>query len=280
MHVRQAYLAQLSALYDEEEAKSLFQIAAEELLQLSRISLTMSLQQTWPAEALTPLWNCLERLKQGEPIQHIFGRAPFFGYTFRVDEHTLIPRPETEELVDLILHENQQQPRLHLIDIGTGSGCIAISLQKNLPNSTVTAVDVSKEALSVARANAETLEAAVEFRCLDILEWELAFGEEQFDIVVSNPPYITQSEKQAMHTNVLQHEPHTALFVPEEAPLLFYDYIADFALHHLSANGKLYFEINQYLANETKDLIQKKGFKDVKIINDINGVARMLSARK
>lgn len=277
--LRNEFLTDLSNIYDQEEIRNLFQIAAEQLLNISRMQLSLQLQQQLSPELSLAFENILQQLKTGRPIQHIIGHAPFYGLDFIVSEDTLIPRPETEELVDLIIQENLKKENLKIIDIGTGTGCIAISLQKHLTSAKVTAVDISAEALSIAKQNASKNQCSIDFRCLDILEWNLTFDEnEYFDIIVSNPPYITQDEKNAMHQNVLQFEPHTALFVEDAAPLLFYDYISSFALSQLNKDGILYFEINQYLANETQDLLIKKGFSNVEIIHDINGAARIIRA--
>ncbi|MGN0021654.1 MAG: peptide chain release factor N(5)-glutamine methyltransferase [Sphingobacterium hotanense] len=278
LKIRQEFVEKLGEIYDPEEAKTLSQIAVEAVTGWNRMQQNIQLQTALDQEVLNALYDILQTLQAGKPIQHILGHAPFYNMDFKVNQHTLIPRPETEELVEMILADHEGQKNLKVVDIGTGTGCIAISLQKHLSNATTTALDVSSEALEIARENAQRLGATIDFRCLDILEWELTFGEGKFDIIVSNPPYITQSEMRDMHQNVLQHEPHTALFVPEEAPLLFYDYIADFALSHLAPDGTLYFEINQYLAEETKALMLKKGFSTAEIYNDINNVPRMLKA--
>src|SRR5690606_9952074 len=278
LKIRQEFVEKLGEIYDPEEAKTLSQIAVEAVTGWNRMQQNIQLQTALDQEVLNALYDILQTLQAGKPIQHILGHAPFYNMDFKVDQHTLIPRPETEELVEMILSGHSGQKNLKVVDIGTGTGCIAISLQKHLSNATTTALDVSSEALEIARENARRLDVTIDFRCLDILEWELTFGEGQFDIIVSNPPYITQSEMRDMHQNVLQHEPHTALFVPEEAPLLFYDYIADFALSHLAPDGTLYFEINQYLAEETKALMLKKGFSTAEIYSDINNVPRMLKA--
>ncbi|WP_149526495.1 peptide chain release factor N(5)-glutamine methyltransferase [Sphingobacterium hotanense] len=278
LKIRQEFVEKLGEIYDPEEAKTLSQIAVEAVTGWNRMQQNIQLQTALDKEVLNALYDILQTLQAGKPIQHIFGHAPFYNMDFKVNQHTLIPRPETEELVEMILADHEGQKNLKVVDIGTGTGCIAISLQKHLSNATTTALDVSSKALEIARENAQRLEAKIDFRCLDILEWELSFGEGKFDIIVSNPPYITQSEMRDMHQNVLQHEPHTALFVPEEAPLLFYDYIADFALSHLAPDGTLYFEINQYLAEETKALMLKKGFSTAEIYSDINNVPRMLKA--
>ncbi|SEG13919.1 peptide chain release factor N(5)-glutamine methyltransferase [Sphingobacterium lactis] len=280
LSIRQQFETSLSPIYDREEITNLFHITCEHILNLKRMQLTLRMQEALTGEELQQFNLILEQLISGKPIQHILGKAPFYGMEFFVTEDTLIPRPETEELVDLIIKDTQDKSGLRLIDIGTGSGCIAISLAKHLQDARVEAVDISAAAIHVAQENARQHQVNIDFKCLDILEWELTFDDQQrFDIIVSNPPYITQEEKGAMHRNVLQFEPHTALFVEDAAPLLFYDYIASFAEQHLEKDGVLYFEINQYLAEETKDLLLKKGFADVQILNDINAVPRMIKAK-
>ncbi len=277
--IKQLFLADLSSIYDQDEIHSLFQISAEHLLGLSRIQLSLRLQNPLTESQRQDFFDILTQLKSGKPIQHIIGTAPFYGMEFFVTEDTLIPRPETEELVDLIFSEHNNSKSSVIIDIGTGTGCIAISLKKRLSNSEVSAVDISADAIAIARKNATKNQTAINFRCLDILEWEFAFDHEQYDIIVSNPPYISQGEKKEMHHNVLHFEPSIALFVEESAPLLFYDYIASFALRHLKKTGTLYFEINQYFSEETKDLLIKKGFPKVEIIKDIYTAPRMIRAR-
>ncbi|MGX1641196.1 peptide chain release factor N(5)-glutamine methyltransferase [Sphingobacterium sp. NPDC055431] len=277
--LRQKFVSDLSSIYDQDEALSLFQIAAEHLLGYSRIQLSMKLQEKLSEDQETNFNLLLQQLQTGRPIQQIIGKAPFYGMEFIVSEDTLIPRPETEELVQLIISENKRKSDLDIIDIGTGTGCIAISLKKGLEKSHVCAVDISPEAIAIAKENAQQNGCPVDFRCLDILEWNLVFDQEHYDIIVSNPPYITHDEKRDMHRNVLNFEPHTALFVEDSAPLLFYDHIASFALKHLKKEGTLYFEINQYLSEETKELLIKKGFAKVDILHDINSVPRMIRAR-
>ncbi len=280
LSIRQQFETSLSPIYDREEITNLFHITCEHILNLKRMQFTLRMQEALTGEELQQFNLILEQLISGKPIQHILGKAPFYGMDFFVTEDTLIPRPETEELVDLIIKDTQDKSGLRLIDIGTGSGCIAISLAKHLQDARVEAVDISAAAIHVAQENARQHQVNIDFKCLDILEWELTFDDQQrFDIIVSNPPYITQEEKGAMHRNVLQFEPHTALFVEDAAPLLFYDYIASFAEQHLEKDGALYFEINQYLAEETKDLLLKKGFADVQVLNDINAVPRMIKAK-
>ena len=222
------------------------------------------------------------RLQNNEPIQHILGYTTFYGRQFRCDRRALIPRPETEELVDWIVNDwsiaNGQLSTVKIIDIGTGTGCIALSLAKELKGTEVTAVDISTEALSLACENAEILEAKdVRFVECDILG-ECNIIEGAYDVIVSNPPYVRECEKVDMEANVLNYDPHTALFVTDEDPLVFYRAIAEFALTHLTPKGALYFEINQYLGQETCDLLISLGYKNVTLREDINGNARMVKA--
>ena len=226
--------------------------------------------------------NAIERLQNNEPLQHILGYTTFYGRQFRCDRRALIPRPETEELVDWIVNDwsiaNGQLSTVKIIDIGTGTGCIALSLAKELEGAKVTAVDISTEALSLARENAEILEARdVRFVECDALgDCEKIKG--CYDVIVSNPPYVRECEKVDMEANVLDYDPHTALFVSDDDPLVFYRAIAEFALGNLAPNGALYFEINQYLGRETCDLLIGLGYKNVELREDINGNARMIKA--
>jgi release factor glutamine methyltransferase len=270
----------LAPVYDADEIKTLFLMVIEDIAGVS--SGKYLIEKSNPADNYTAqIYSILQDLMNGKPLQHILGKADFYGLKFEVNESTLIPRPETEELVHLILQDHIKQAKLKVIDIGTGTGCIPITLQKHLNKSNVWAVDISAEAIEVAKRNNSRLHQNVQFILADILEWEFMFAETQgFDIIVSNPPYITPLEKQHMHANVLNNEPHSALFVEESAPLIFYDYIADFALYHLQPDGTLYFEINQYLSQETADLLHKKGFETVEIFKDINGADRMIRAKR
>ncbi len=280
--IQQQFLQELGSLYEQDEIKSIFQIVLLDRLGISKAKFLLEKDMVLDPQQALSLLDILMVLKSAKPVQHILGKAPFYGMELLVTEDTLIPRPETEELVDLIIKEfnDGENQHLQIIDIGTGSGCIAIALQKNLSHAQTMAVDLSPEAIAVAKENAMKNGVDINFRCLDILEWDVVFQEEQFDIIVSNPPYITQDEKREMHANVLQFEPHSALFVEDDAPLLFYDHISSFARKHLNADGVLYFEINQYLAKETQEMIFKKGFSEVWVINDLNGVPRMIKAKK
>jgi release factor glutamine methyltransferase len=225
----------------------------------------------------------LNDLSAGKPIQYILGTAEFYRMKLKVNPNVLIPRPETEELVEWILTSVADSSKnLNILDVGTGSGCIAIALKKYLPKSTVAAVDISAAALQTAKENAQNNEVEVNFITADILahaETALLNGQ-QFDVVVSNPPYIKEDEKPEMHENVLANEPHDALFVSNDNPLLFYKAIADFAQTKLVKNGLLFFEINEYLAKETIEMLDGKGFTDIVLKNDMQGKDRMVMAKR
>ncbi|GGH12815.1 peptide chain release factor N(5)-glutamine methyltransferase [Sphingobacterium alkalisoli] len=279
--IERAFLDELSNLYDSAEINAIFYIAIEHIGHLKKGNYLIEKNNSITPDQQQQLIEMLDQLKKGRPIQHLTNTAHFYGIEFNVDKHTLIPRPETEELVDLIVKTHRTQRNLHLIDIGTGTGCIPISVAKHLKDAQIWAIDISSEALEIAKKNAEKHAVTIQFILADILEWEFLFtNDERFDIIVSNPPYITPAEKKDMHQNVLAFEPQLALFVESSAPLIFYDYISDFALKHLEKTGTLYFEINQYLSNETASLLCKKGFTQVQILKDINGVDRMISAKK
>ena len=271
---------ELKAVYDSNEIKSIFLLVVEELFGIKRITYQLKKGNLVSEIDTVRLQEILRDLKKNRPIQYILNKADFYGEFFEVNESVLIPRPETEELVDLIIKTHANPPNLKVIDIGTGSGCIPIILSKHLNQARVTTVDISKEAINTAKKNAHRLGQLIHFINADILEWEYVFSDQQYDIIVSNPPYITPHEKQHMQQNVLTYEPEIALFIEDSAPLIFYDVISSFALKHLVPNGALYFEINQYLGPETKDLIEKKGFQHVELIKDINGANRIIRAKK
>jgi release factor glutamine methyltransferase len=272
------FITGLAPLYNEEEAKGQFLITVEHLSGLSRSQLLMNKSQSVTAELTAEYNDVLLQLQAGRPIQHIFAEAWFYGLKFKVSNAVLIPRPETEELVDWIIntvhgdmHGVNQAPVI--LDIGTGSGCIAITLKKNLAAAEVSALDVSAAALTVARENALFNEVQLSFIAADILTYNSAA---RYDVIVSNPPYITGKEKEEMHENVLGHEPHLALFVTDENPLIFYKAIADFALCNLHPNGQLFFEINEYLAEATVDMLSAKGFTTIELRQDMQGKDRMI----
>lgn len=221
----------------------------------------------------------VNRLLSDEPIQYIFGNTQFYGLTIKVDKSTLIPRPETEELVDIIVKESGLRTDMDILDVGTGSGCIALALARNIPFSHVTAIDLSAEALAVARENAHALKVQIEFRQTDALKMSSPTAP-TYDIIVSNPPYICHNEKAAMEANVLNFEPHMALFVPDNDPLRFYHTISSYALPALRPGGKLYFELNPLYATRLKTDMEKKGWDYVDVIRDSNGKYRFLKAKK
>ena len=275
---RNQFIQELRPIYDEGEAESFFYLILENKHQLKRIDLALNPDLEF-SESEVQIWDAiLEQLKVEIPIQYILGEAHFYGLDFEVNSNVLIPRPETEELVDWIISNNriiEQSNNLKILDIGTGSGCIAISLAKNIPNAQVFAIDVSEGALATARNNAERNGVEVTFLQKNILGTDNL--ERQFDIIVSNPPYVRNLEKEEIKKNVLDHEPHLALFVDDHDALLFYRKIAQLAKKNLSENGKLYFEINQYLGKQMVDLLEKLNFKNVELRKDIYGNDRMMS---
>ncbi len=272
----------LKSTYPKEEIDSFFYLLMEFKLQLKRVGIALKPSHKIITTDAAFFSDALNKLEKEIPIQYIIGETEFFGLPFYVNKHVLIPRPETEELVSWILNETKDEKKI--IDIGTGSGCIAISLAKNIKNAKVWALDVSTEALKTAQKNATLNDVDVHFVNEDILtltEPVLSAVErlnQKFDIIVSNPPYVRMLEKQEIKNNVLENEPHLALFVEDNNPLLFYDKIADFAKNKLIQNGELYFEINQYLGKETIQLLKNKGFKNCTLQKDIFGNDRMIRA--
>ncbi|MBC8882935.1 peptide chain release factor N(5)-glutamine methyltransferase [Flavobacterium piscinae] len=264
--------------FDEQEIDQFFYLVLEKFHQLKRIDLALQPDLKVSAVELER-WNLvLDQLKTQKPIQYILGEAFFCDLVFKVNEHTLIPRPETEELVYWILDEIKKQNIFNstIVDIGTGTGCIPISLKKNLPESTVFGIDISEEALKVANENAISNDLEVHFIQKNILD--ASDLQNQFDVIVSNPPYVRELEKAEINTNVLAFEPHLALFVSDEDPLVFYRKIAELALKHLKPTGLLFFEINQYLGKETVSLLADLGFTTVVLRKDIYGNERMVKA--
>ncbi|MGN1265664.1 MAG: peptide chain release factor N(5)-glutamine methyltransferase [Muribaculaceae bacterium] len=271
-----SYIKQaLAETYPEGEVRAFVRILFEEWLHYSTVDIYLRADCEVPDFVEQKMRRAVERLLAQEPIQHIVGVAHFHGHRFKVDRHTLIPRPETEQLVDMIIDQNPATD-LRVLDIGTGSGCIAISLARAMKFAQVTAFDVSQAALDVAAGNASALGAKVKFCLTDILSAKPS--DNQFDIIVSNPPYICHNEKSQMESNVLLYEPHTALFVPDDDPLLFYRAIAQYASRALSPNGKLYFEINAAYGNATAQLLKQHAFTDIEIVRDFYGRDRFVSA--
>lgn len=273
---RTYFIEKLTPIYDVMEAESFFNIALNELKGWKRVDVALNPTAEISGEEVDK-WNAvLHKLELQQPIQYIFGHTHFYGLDFEVNSSTLIPRPETEELVEWIIHENKSSGRVKILDVGTGSGCIAIALAKNLTDAQVYAIDVSVDALAVAKQNAVTNAVNVAFLKQDILAADSLL--EQFDIVVSNPPYVRNLEKVEIKQNVLEYEPHLALFVEDNDALIFYRKIALLAKANLPQNGKLYFEINQYLGTETVNMLEDFGFTNVVLRQDMYGNDRMVSA--
>jgi len=265
----------LFSIYEKDEAENFFFLILKNLKGLSRVDLALNPDLEFSQEEIQKMELYLTELKNQKPIQYLLGATEFYGLEFQVNPNVLIPRPETEELVDWIIRENKAKTDLKILDIGTGSGCIAISLAKNL-KAEVFAFDISGDALQTAQINSDKNQTFVHFIEFDILNdvWE----GEKFDIIVSNPPYVRELEKDEINPNVLENEPHLALFVSDKNPLIFYEKITDFAKEHLSENGQLFFEINQYLGQETAAIPQQKGFATTILKKDIYGNDRMILA--
>jgi len=270
------YLHQeIESIYPKTEIDSFFFLLLEERLGLYRKDWIINHEMKINKDQISILKKDVTQLKKEIPIQHIFGKTEFYGFPFKVTSDTLIPRPETEELISWIC-ESVDDKNLSILDIGTGSGCIAITLKKVIQEATVSAIDVSTKALKVAKQNAEINKVSINLIEQNILS--LKELPKQFDIIVSNPPYVRNLEKQEIKNNVLNNEPHLALFVDDKNPLIFYDKIAELAYKHLSLNGMLFFEINEYLGNETLELVKSKGFKKVELKKDMFGKNRMIKA--
>jgi len=276
--IKASFKNSLSDLYPSEEIQSLFNILSEEYLKLSRVEIALNPEKEIQEEDAEKFEKTLRRLENQEPIQYIIGATEFYSLSFKVNKYTLIPRPETEELVEWILDNSEFRiQNSELLDIGTGSGCIAISLAKNLPNSKVSAIDISEEALKIAHQNAELNKVEIEFFQTDILKAKTL--PKQYDVIISNPPYVRELEKKRMHQNVLKYEPDSALYVSNEDPLLFYKIISRLAKTHLEPKGKLFFEINEYLAIELIELLKSEGFQNIEVKKDIFGKDRMLKCK-
>ena len=273
-----AYIRQsLQDIYPPEEVKALSMLICCDMLGVDALDIYMGKDIILSVKEEQELESILARLHNFEPIQYILGEARFLERTFRVAPGVLIPRPETEELVEMMLKE--LSPVSRVLDVGTGSGCIAISLAKELPESQVTAWDVSGEALSIAAANSKALQASVRFEQRDVLTYEPCVAD-CYDVIVSNPPYVTEAEKQEMEHNVLDWEPSLALFVPDTDPLRFYRRIAVLGLEMLTSGGKLYFEINRAFGKDTVAMLCETGYRAVRLQKDISHNDRFVIAEK
>ena len=268
----------LLGYYPETEINSFFYLLTDAVLGMKRIDVSLNIDTLIEPESYQKFQSAVERLQNYEPIQYILGDTEFYGLTFNVDSSVLIPRPETEELVEWIINSHKNKKELSILDIGTGSGCIAIALAKHLPQAKVYALDVSQAALKVAKRNAELNAVTIEFIEVDVLNLlkEDVLKVLNLDIIVSNPPYVRELEKEMMTANVLKYEPHLALFVTNDDALLFYRKITQLSKKILRANGQLYFEINEYLGEETKLLMEHEGFKHIALKQDIFDKDRMI----
>lgn len=277
---RSKFIEKLGSVYDRVEAESFFYLMLENKMKLKRVDLVLKPDLALSEEQITEWDFILDQLLHEVPIQYLLGCTHFFGLDFEVDSSVLIPRPETEELVDWILKVLREGDKtdLKILDIGTGSGCIAITLAHQMPELFVSAIDVSAEALGTAARNAKNHGVSINFIQSNILTATDLL--QDFDCIVSNPPYVRLLEKAEIRKNVLDHEPHLALFVDDEDPLLFYRKIAALALIHLRENGLLFFEINQYMGDETLALLVEMGFENVVLKKDIYGNFRMICASK
>jgi len=270
---------ELTQIYEDREIQSFFYLLCEYYLGLNKTAVILNRDYAVSESEFLKFSSAIKDLKLEKPIQYIIEKTEFFGLEFKVNKHTLIPRPETEELVQWIIEREQAEKELNILDIGTGSGCIAISLSKKLKNANVLGVDISLEALQIAQFNNKNLEANVEFEILDILNPPKNFVT-KFDVIVSNPPYVLESEKLVIKKNVLDYEPEQALFVKDKDPLLFYRKILDFADYNSVKGGRIYFEINERMSDELIILLNHKKYHSLELKNDIHERQRMIRAEK
>jgi release factor glutamine methyltransferase len=270
----------LNYVYDINETEAIILLTISEICNLSKANIKAFPELELPLEQTEKLDHILTELKTGKPIQYILGKTEFYGLPFKVNQSVLIPRPETEELVAWVLASVSSKHLAigSILDIGTGSGCIAISLKNNLPGFNVSAMDISKDALQTANENATINNVDIEFIEADILNYKSEIEHPKSEIIISNPPYVTLHDKTQMHSNVTDFEPHTALFVPEDDPLIFYKAIADFAVNNLTQNGLLFFEINESYSKQIVELLNDKEFKNIELRKDMSGRDRMVKA--
>lgn len=271
------FFKETNLVLEQDEQEIYFYWTIENILKLRKIEVITNKYLSISNENLNYLHQVLERIMKNEPIQYIFEEAFFYGYNYYVNSSVLVPRQETEQLVEAIENQYDKNSSLQILDICTGSGCIAITLSKIFANANITALDIDAKALEVAKKNNIILNANVNFQEKDILKETL---NEKYDLIVSNPPYVRYQEKNEMKPNVLDYEPHIALFVPNDDVFVFYERISQLAKEHLNLNGWLFFEINQYLGEETKELIISFGFSNVEIIQDFRGNDRIIKGQK
>jgi len=279
MHTTIQYIkSELAELYPEREIQGFIRIIFESVLNFSYTDIIVHKDKKINTVEFEKIKTIVVRLKTHEPIQYIFGETEFYELKLKVNRTTLIPRPETEELVHWILNRTIN-PESQILDIGTGSGCIPLALKNEMPNAEVYGIDISERALQIAKENAIHNNLEVEFLKADIFNWK-QYDWQQYNVIVSNPPYVRNNEKELMDSNVLEYEPEGALFVDDNNPLIFYRTIAEFARENLLENGWLFFEINEYLGKEMVALVNSLGFSNIELKKDINGKDRMLGCRK
>ncbi|MCD4730020.1 MAG: peptide chain release factor N(5)-glutamine methyltransferase [Bacteroidales bacterium] len=276
--IRSYYSQKLFKFYDERETEIFIFMLIEEYSGISKLDIFINPEQTINESELLKIHFAVKDLMNYKPIQYILGKTEFYGFPILVNTNVLIPRPETEELVDWVVNDIGQNQEYRVLDIGSGSGCIAIALKHALPILNIQAIDFSLGAIDLAEQNAKMNQADVSFYHINLLdknEWgKLGY----YDIIISNPPYVRHAEKSQMKKNVLNYEPESAVFVENNNPLIFYKSLAEFGLDHLNLNGSMYCEINQYLGDETYKLFKNLGFKDVQLKKDIKGNSRFVKA--
>jgi release factor glutamine methyltransferase len=276
--IQSQFKSGLSACYPDDEIRNIFFLVSEHLLNYSKIDILLKSNEPISAEAVENFNMLLARLRNWEPVQYVLGRTEFYGLPFRVDPRVLIPRPETEELVDWIIrHEGKS--KVSILDIGTGSGCIAVTLAARLTGAAVWACDIQKEALEVAVENAQCNGVEINFFYFDMLDGQSSLPR-RFDVMVSNPPYVREEEKAFMRRNVLDYEPSTALYVPDDDPLIYYRSIALLARKYLNDGGSLYLEINEKFPLEVVKLLKNAGLYAVEVKRDMGNKSRMVRGKK
>lgn len=278
IELKKIFLLELKETFPVEEIESFFFLLMEHHLNKRRLDFALHPDFNVDAQIKIHFETALAQLKKEFPIQYIIGKTEFLGLTFEVNQHVLIPRPETEELVTWVLNLHKHKKHLHILDIGTGSGCIPISLAKNMDKAIIDAIDLSEAALSVAKKNAALNGVHIDFIQNDILQVEGL--DKTYDLIISNPPYVRESEKLSMHNNVLQYEPEIALFVDDQNPLIFYKHIVQLAQLSIKKEGELFLEINQYLGKAVMELLRNNGFREIEIKKDFYDADRMIRAVK
>jgi len=278
--INKTFKNRLGNSYPENEIRTFVEILLEHYAGLSKTDMVLKATEGLASDIIMQMEQALAKLEKNEPIQYIIGETEFYDLKLKVNPSVLIPRPETEELAHWIIKNHKKDDKIRILDIGTGSGCIPLALKNNLPDADVFAVDISEEALKTAKANAKLNNLNISFSKLDILKEDTNNTLGQFDIIVSNPPYVRKKEKELMHKNVLENEPHLALFVDDDDALVFYRAIVNFLAKNLKPKGFIYFEINEAYGEEVADLLKSYNYRDIELAKDINGKYRMIRGLK